>query len=74
MYQVEMRLKPAELLETMAAMRVWLDERRFEPSVFTCRDGIADVLVGIAFKTANEGQAFAGRFGGRLRKASDAWA
>ena len=68
------REKPAELLETMAAMRVWLDERRFEPSVFTCRDGIADVLVGIAFNTANEGQAFAGRFGGRLRKASDAWA
>jgi hypothetical protein len=71
MYRVEMRLRPSELLTTMAAMRVWLDERRYEPSVFTCRDGASDMLVGIAFKTADEGEAFADRFGGRLRQVPD---
>jgi hypothetical protein len=70
MYRVEMRLRSAELCETMEAMRVWLDQRRFEPAAFTCRGGNADVLVGIAFRRADEGEAFAGRFGGRLSRAA----
>jgi hypothetical protein len=71
MYRIEMHLRSAELLETMAAMRVWLDERRFEPSTFTCRDGAADMLVGVAFRSESEGEAFVGRFGGRVLRAPD---
>jgi hypothetical protein len=50
----------------MAMMRMWLDERRYEPSTFSCRDVEEDVLVRIEFKVAREAQAFAARFGGRL--------
>ena len=46
-------------------MRVWLDERRFEPSQFlydTTREG---VVVFVDFKEAAEAEAFARQFGGR---------
>jgi hypothetical protein len=64
MRTVEMRLQPQELSEKMAAMRMWLDERRFEPSSFTCHDCGASVLVRIDFKVAEEADAFARCFGG----------
>jgi len=49
----------------MGAMRVWLDQHRFEPSSFSCRDIDEGVLVSLEFKIANQAQAFAERFGGR---------
>jgi hypothetical protein len=64
MRTVEMRLPPQELSRTMSAMRIWLDERRFEPSSFTCHDSGAEVLVRVDFKIAEEADAFAQRFGG----------
>ncbi len=64
MRTVETRLQPQELSGTMAAMRMWLDERRFEPSSFTCDDCGAGVLVRIDFKVAEEADAFARCFSG----------
>ncbi len=62
MHTVEISLKPNELSATMADMRMWLDERRFEPSVFCCREDGASVFVRVDFKMAAEAQAFAERF------------
>jgi hypothetical protein len=66
MRTVEIRLQPRELSETMAAMRIWLDERRFEPSSFICHDCAAGVLVRIDFKIAEEADAFAQSFSGSV--------
>jgi hypothetical protein len=49
----------------MGAMRVWLDQHRFEPSSFSCRDVDDGVLVSVEFKVARQAHAFADRFGGR---------
>ena len=68
MRSVEMRLQPQELSEMMAAMRVWLDERRFEPSSFTCHDCGAGVLVRVDFKVAEEADAFSRGFGGTVHR------
>jgi hypothetical protein len=66
MRTVEMDLRPSELSGAMAEMRTWLDERRFEPSVFCCRDNEAGVLVRVDFRVSEEAEAFADRFSGRL--------
>jgi hypothetical protein len=63
---VEIRLAMADLRQQMAAMRIWLDERRLEPSRFSSHDDGLGVRLHIAFKTARESEAFARRFGGRL--------
>jgi hypothetical protein len=66
MSTVEIRLEAGELCEQMAAMRVWLDDRRWEPSTFSCHDEGPGVVLRIEFKIPHEGEAFARRFGGRL--------
>ena len=63
---VEVHLEAGQLSEQMAAMRIWLDERRLEPSRFSSHDDGLGVRLHIAFKTARESEAFARRFGGRL--------
>lgn len=67
MRTVEIQLRPSELPGAMAAMRIWLDERRFEPSVFSCHEGAGteSVLLRIDFRVTAEGDAFAERFNGR---------
>jgi hypothetical protein len=65
MRAVEIRLKPSELSKQMVAMRVWLDERRFEPSGFACRDSEYGVLVSLEFRIARHAEEFAERFDGR---------
>jgi hypothetical protein len=65
MRAVEIRLPPRELSTEMAAMRIWLDEHRFEPSSFACRDSDYGVLVCLEFKIARQAEEFASRFGGR---------
>jgi hypothetical protein len=62
---VEIRLHPSELPKTMAAMRVWLDQHRFETSRFSCLDRDEGVLVSLEFKLAYQARAFAQHFGGR---------
>jgi hypothetical protein len=66
MRTVEIHLEPGELCEQMAAMRIWLDGRRWEPSSFSCHDDGLGVVLRIDFKIAQEGEAFARRFGGRV--------
>jgi hypothetical protein len=66
MSTVEMRLHPSELSGTMAEMRIWLDERRVEPSTFSCRGNGADVFVRVDFRVTEEAKAFADRFTGRI--------
>ncbi|HEV2100184.1 MAG TPA: hypothetical protein VGR45_14830 [Stellaceae bacterium] len=66
MRTVEMRLQLQELSGMMAAMRIWLDERRFEPSSFTYNDAGDCVLVRVDFKIAEEAAAFANCFGGSV--------
>jgi len=67
MWTVEIDLEAGELCEQMAAMRVWLDQRRWEPATFSCLDETPGVRLRIDFKAAKEGEAFARRFGGRVR-------
>jgi hypothetical protein len=66
MHTVEMDLQPSELSAAMAEMRLWLDQHRFEPSGFCCREGGTGVLVRVDFKATGEAEAFAGRFSGRI--------
>ena len=65
MYLVDIRMQPGDLSQQMSAMRVWLDERRFEPSTFYCRDTDYGMLVSVEFKIPREAAAFAERFDGQ---------
>jgi hypothetical protein len=65
MSAVELRLSAGDLPREMEAMRVWLDQHRFEPSSFSCRDVDDGVLVSLEFKIECQAHAFADRFGGR---------
>jgi hypothetical protein len=65
MSAVELRLSQSALPREMGAMRVWLDQHRFEPSSFSCRDVDDGVVVSLEFKIASQAHAFAERFGGR---------
>jgi hypothetical protein len=65
MRAVELRLSPSDLPREMGAMRVWLDQNRFELSGFSCRDVDDGLLVSLEFKIACQAVAFAERFGGR---------
>lgn len=65
MRSVEFHVPRRELREHMGIMRIWLDEHRFEPSIFSCQDVEENVLVHIEFKVASEAAAFAMRFGGQ---------
>jgi hypothetical protein len=71
MSAVELRLTPSDLPGKMGAMRVWLDQHRFEPSGFSCRDIDDGVLVSLEFKIPHQAVAFAERFGGRADAASE---
>ena len=64
MYAVDIRVQQGDLSRQMSAMRIWLDERRFEPSTFFCRDTDDGTLVCIEFKVPGEAEAFAERFDG----------
>ena len=65
MSAVDIRLNPSDLSREMAAMRLWLDQHRFEASGFACRQDEGSVLVSLEFKRDGEARAFAKRFGAR---------
>jgi hypothetical protein len=65
MYLVDIRMQPGDLSRQMSAMRMWLDEHRFEPTTFSCRDADCGMLVSVEFKISDEAAAFAERFDGR---------
>lgn len=73
MHRVEVRLSQNELPDTMAQMRIWLDENRVEPSVFSYNQHDPQertVLVRVAFNEAKAAAAFAERFRGRMAAAA----
>jgi hypothetical protein len=63
MSAVEIRLNPRDLSREMVAMRIWLDQHRYEASGFSCRHDEDGVLVCLEFTRADEARAFATRFG-----------
>ena len=65
MYAVNVHVEQRDLSRQMSAMRIWLDERRFEPSTFSCRDTDHGMLVSVEFKVPREAEAFAEHFDGR---------
>lgn len=66
MRTIEVRLQSSELSGAMAEMRMWLDERRCEPSGFSCRDEARGVVVRVNFRASGEAEAFASRFSGHI--------
>ena len=62
---IDIRVQQGDLSRQMSAMRIWLDEHRFEPSTFSCRDTDSGTLVCIEFKVPREAEAFAEHFDGR---------
>ena len=66
MHTVEILLNQTDLRDQMSAMRVWLDERRYETSVFNYHQNIGGILLTVGFGLAEEAEAFANRFAGRL--------
>jgi len=65
MYAVDIHVEQGDLSRQMSAMRIWLDEHRFEPSTFSCRDADHGMLVCVEFKVPREAEAFAEHFDGR---------
>ena len=68
MYLVDIRMQPGDLSQQMSAMRIWLDDHRFEPSTFSCRDTDCGMVVSVEFKISREADAFAERFDGQANR------
>jgi hypothetical protein len=73
MHVVGIRVKPSDLSEHMAIMRLWLDEHRIDLSTFACRHTEDGMLVHAEFRLAHHAAAFAERFGGRADRPSSAY-
>ena len=72
MYAVDVHVQPGELSRQMSAMRIWLDQHRFEPSTFYCHDTDDGTLVCVEFKEPREAAAFAEQFDGQANHRSTA--
>jgi hypothetical protein len=66
MHTVEIQLERTNLREAMNVMRAWLDDLRFEPSVFVSHESSDKLLLSVSLKVGEEAEAFASRFAGRL--------
>jgi hypothetical protein len=55
-----------DLVERLTDMRVWLDKHRYEPSTFTYFFVDPGMRIRVAFKIAEEAEAFAHQFRGIL--------
>jgi hypothetical protein len=65
MYTITLRVRGVDFAERITAMRVWLDEHRFEPSRFKYSEDGNDLLIDVSFNVAVEAAAFSARFNGR---------
>jgi hypothetical protein len=66
-FQVEIHLSDEEALtEKMAAMREWLDHRRFEPLIFRYTFEHRGMLFRVDFAIQAEAVVFAKEFGGNV--------
>ncbi len=61
---VTIRVQAVNFVERMNVMRIWLDDRRIQPSRFRYSDDGDDVLIEVGFKVAAEAAAFSTRFSG----------
>lgn len=67
MLAVEIEIRDeAVLTDRMAAMRQWLDHRRFQPAAFRCVFDGAAVRCQVEFASEPEAAEFARAFAGRL--------
>ena len=66
---VDIQLPRDQLTAQMAAMRIWLDEHRVQPTSFVCNDAREAVRVSVTFSLIDEAGAFADRFSGRVHTA-----
>ena len=55
-----------DFVQRLTDIRVWLDERRFEPSSFTYLFLGQGMKIRVSFKNDDEAGAFADEFGGSL--------
>ena len=72
MFAVEVALEGDLLVSLMSQMRLWLDQRRIEPSSFQYIGGSPPARVRVAFKAESEASVFAEYFGGAVRRAAQA--
>ena len=67
MRTVEVRLDRAEAEAAQQQMCLWLDARGIAPSAFASTEVAGDVVLRTEFEADAEAEAFADRFGGRMR-------
>lgn len=66
MQTAEVRISDDDFGQRLKDMRLWLDGRRFEPSVFTYFYLNPGMMVRVAFGIEDEAAAFANEFGGTV--------
>lgn len=66
MMLMEIRLKPLDLLNRMADMRVWLDRNGVDAAGFSYSEQNDGAIARLAFTARTEAEAFAARFAGRI--------
>ena len=72
MFAIEVRLEKKLLVPLMSQMRLWLDQRRIEPSSFRYVAGSSLATVRVGFKAESDASAFAEHFGGPVRRVAQA--
>jgi hypothetical protein len=65
-FPVEICVADENLAAIMAAMREWLDHRRFEPTTFRYTFSPRGLVVRVDFSAEAEASAFATEFAGRV--------
>ena len=66
MQTAEVRISDEDFGQRLKDMRLWLDGRRFEPSVFTYFYLDPGMMVRVTFDSDEQAEAFADEFGGSL--------
>ena len=66
MQTAEVRISDDDFGQRLKDMRLWLDGRRFEPSVFTYFYLDPGMMVRVSFDSDDQAEAFADEFGGSL--------
>jgi hypothetical protein len=64
MRTITIRMRAVDFAERIAAVRIWLDEHRFEPSRFKYSEDGDNLLIDVSFEVADEAAAFSARFNG----------
>lgn len=70
MRTITIRVLAVDFAERIAAMRIWLDEHRVEPSRFKYSDDGNDLLIDVSFEVADDAAAFSVRFNGESTQPS----